>query len=61
VTTRVWHNHPCRPKVHKKWIIDKGRLKLDWMGDPGGWGWQTVVEKNACPDCALKNATAANI
>jgi hypothetical protein len=51
VITRI-HHHPFRPKVQKKWTLDRnGKKKLEWADDPGGVGTQIVMEFPVCPTC----------
>lgn len=54
VVTRVkMFNHPFRPRVQKRWTVDKsGRNKIEWRDDQGGTGVQIVQEVESCPDCA---------
>lgn len=55
VIQTVMYHHPHRPKVHRKWILDKqGKPRLDWLDDKGGIGPQIAVEVPACPTCGLE-------
>lgn len=59
LTVTRMYQHPFRPRVQKRWGVDKsGKKKLEWRDDPGGMGSQIVAEYAACPDCALKEGVA---
>lgn len=55
ITAKRMHNHPFRPKVQKKWVLDKtGKIKEEWADDRGGVGPQIVHEAKACTECHKK-------
>lgn len=53
ITKTIMFQHPHRPKVHRRWGIDKqGKPKIEWIDDKGGLGPQIAVEVQSCPECA---------
>lgn len=56
VVQTVMFHHSHRPKVHRRWGIDKqGKPKIEWIDDKGGIGPQIAREVAACPDCSLRH------
>jgi len=55
VTKTVMFQHPHRPRVHKRWGVDKqGKPRIEWIDDKGGVGPQIVQEVAACPECGAE-------
>lgn len=55
VTATQYWRHPFRSRIQKKWGFDKsGKLRMEWVDDPGGYGPQILKERKACPNCAAK-------
>jgi len=55
ITKTVMFQHPHRPRVHKRWGVDKqGKPRIEWIDDKGGIGPQIVHEVPACPECSAE-------
>jgi hypothetical protein len=52
VTQYRQFQHPPRPKAMRRKVVKNGKMKNEFITDPGGFGLQIAKEVLACPMCA---------